>query len=258
MKAAEFNETMARTFDVPLKTIGTYTRFLKEAGLLTTGARGVNAPHMTPMDAAHVTIALLSCDAPGQAVERVKRFGSIPYSPTFDKDWPWYENIGQEGFDATFQGETLEGVLAYLFGRVSALGIARAATWFESHNFHLRINDFNVLAELVSWKLKDGKPVGEIVAPFKGDPWDNSEYPKITGQIQNTREILGLKFFEIGAALYNHAGPDGRYRGSDSDGNPLDPEHRWNRDLPLTERKRRLVEIEKHIAAREAKMGAKE
>lgn len=192
---------MASAFDVPHKTMVTYTRFLKEAGLLTTGARGVNAPHMKALDAARVTIALLASDAPGQAVERVKRFGSIPYSPTFEKSWPWYENIGQERFEAIFQGETLEEVLAFMFGRVGALGVDGAASWFYENAFHLRINDFNVLAELVSWKTEDGNPIGEIVAPFRGDPWDNSEHPKITGHIRTTRETLGLQFFEIGFQL---------------------------------------------------------
>jgi len=47
-----------------------------------------------------------------------------------------------------------------------------------------------------------------------------------------------------------------RYRGCDLDGNPLDPNHPWNRDLPPLERAKRLVEIEEYIAALEAKEGA--
>jgi len=191
---------MARAFGVPHKTMITYTRFLKEAGLLTTGARGVNAPHMTALDASRVTIALLASDAPGQAVERVKRFGSIPYNPTFEKSWPWYENIGQKDFEAIFEGETLEEVLAFMFGRVGALGIEGASKWFHENDFHLRINDFNILAELVSWKTVDGKPVGEIVVPFRGDPMDPNQ-SKITGNIRTTRECISLKFAEIGIQL---------------------------------------------------------
>jgi hypothetical protein len=221
MKSSSFIDAMAHVFNVPHKTMVTYTRFLKEAGLLTTGARGVNAPHMTPMDAARVTIAVLACDAPGQAVERVKRFGAIPYSPTFEKVWPWYENIGQEGFNEIFEGETLEEVLAFLYGRVEVLGIDDATTWFFQHNFSLRINDFNVLAELVSWKIENGKPVGEIVAPFRGDPMSN-EHSKITGHVRTTREAVGLKFLEIGFQLADGVN---RYPGFDSEGYPI-----WGRD----------------------------
>jgi hypothetical protein len=206
MKSAAFIDAMAHAFDVPHKTMVTYTRFLKEAGLLTSGARGVNAPDMTPLDAARVTIALLATDTPGQAVERVKRFGPIPYSPSFQKSWPWYKNIGPDKFAATFEGETLEEILAFLFGRVETLGMSEAASWFFKFNFSLRINDFNVLAELVSWDTVDGKPVGEIVVPFRGDPYDNESFPKITGHISTTRETTMLSVLDIGFQLSRYAG----------------------------------------------------
>lgn len=208
MKSAAFIDAMAHAFDVPHKTMVTYTRFLKEAGLLTTGARGVNAPDMTPLDAARVTIALLATDTPGQAVERVKRFGPIPYSPSFTESWPWYSNIGPEKFSATFEGETLEEVLAFLFGRVETLGVSEAASWFYKFTFSLRINDFEVLAELVSWDTVDGKPVGEIVAPFRGNPDDHENHPKITGHIRTTRETICSHFLEIGCQLSSHAEGD--------------------------------------------------
>lgn len=201
MKSAEFINLMAQAFDVPHRTMVTYTRFLKEAGLLTTGARGVNAPHMTPLDAARVTVALLACDSPGQAVDRVKRFGVIPYSSTFSKNWPHYRNIGRATFDALFEGETLEEVLSFLFGRVDALGLEDSAKWFLDHNFSLRVNDFEVLAELTSWEMKDGKPFKEIVVPFRGDPRNNTEHSKITGHIRTTREMLGMEFWNIGFYL---------------------------------------------------------
>lgn len=213
---------MAHVFNVPHKTMVTYDRFLKEGGLLTTGARGVNAPNMTPMDAARVTIALLSTDSPGQAVERVKRFGSLPYSPDFSKIWPWYENIGEVAFRQTFEGETLEEVLAFLFHRVEALGVQDAAVWFDQNNFSLRITDFYVLAELVSWKMQDGKPVGEIVVPFRGDPMAPPKSERITGQIRTTRETVAMQFFEVGFQLSSHANP---YPGFDSNGRPI-----WGRE----------------------------
>ncbi len=221
MKSAAFIDAMAHVFNVPHKTMITYTRFLKEAGLLTTGARGVNAPHMTSLDAARVTIALLSSDSPGQAAERVKRFGAIPFCPSFEKSWPWYQNIGLDGFKAIFEGETLEEVLAFLFDRVEALGVEGAAIWFSEHVFHLRINDFKVLAELVRWKTENKKPVGEIVVPFRGDPFDNARHSTIKGHISTTREILSLKFFEVGFQLSSL----NKSPGFDSKGYPI-----WGRD----------------------------
>lgn len=222
MKSASFINAMAHVFNVPHKTMVTYDRFLKEGGLLTTGARGVNAPHMTPLDAARVAIALLSTDAPGQAVERVKRFGALPYSPDFTKVWPWYENIGQAEFDRTFEGQTLEEVVAFLFGRVEALGVELAAMWFAENNFSLRISDFDVLAELVRWKMDGDKPVGEIVVPFRGDPMDAPRSERIKGHIRTTRETMAPQFFEVGFQLSSYAN---RYPGFDSKGFPI-----WGRD----------------------------
>lgn len=45
--------------------------------MLTTGARGVNAPHMTTLDAARVTIAVLAGSIPTTAVEEVRYWGEL-------------------------------------------------------------------------------------------------------------------------------------------------------------------------------------
>ena len=221
MKSAAFIDAMAHVLGVPHKTMVTYTRFLKEAGLLTTGARGVNAPHMTPMDAARVTIALLTCDTPSQAVDRVRRFGQIPYTPDFTKTWIWYENLGQSAFEQTFEGNTFEEVLAFMFGRVGELGVEGAAAWFQQHTYSVRVNDFFVLAELVAWRVEGEQPVGEVVVPFKGDPM-SKDFPKITGVIRTTREMADLPFFEVGFQLAEGVN---KYPGFDSKGYPI-----WGRD----------------------------
>lgn len=80
MKQNQFNTVVAECYRVEEKTLTVFFRALKEAKLLTSGARGVNAPHMLPIDAARVTMALLSTDMPSKAVERVNRFASIPFS----------------------------------------------------------------------------------------------------------------------------------------------------------------------------------
>ena len=168
MKAAAFNDAISYVFTTPLKTVTTYARFLKEAGLLTTGARGRNAPDMSPLDAARMTIALLTTTSPSQCVERVKRFGAIPFSPTFKKTYRDYETISRERFEELFEGDTLEDVLAYLFSIPQRLDVEEACKYFDDNVFHLRISDFDVLAELFQWKMEDSEIVGELVVPFKG------------------------------------------------------------------------------------------
>lgn len=56
------------------KTAAIFVRELLNAGFLTAGARGVNAPHMTHMDAARLIIAALATDRPSRAVEQLERF----------------------------------------------------------------------------------------------------------------------------------------------------------------------------------------
>ncbi|MEY8827666.1 hypothetical protein AB9K34_04485 [Sedimentitalea sp. XS_ASV28] len=212
MKSTAFIEAMAFELSVPQKTMVTYTRFLKEAGLLTTGARGVNAPHMTPLDAARVTIALLVSDTPGQAVERVKRFGGIRYSPAFRKTIRGYKTIQPSEFEELFEGETLEEVLTFLYAMPEKMGVDAALEWNHHNVYHLRAHPFDVLVELFSDVWEDGEIVGERVIPFKGKKYQENtpkgEFPKpvsewtfIKGGIRVERMITGMSFLSIGMLL---------------------------------------------------------
>ncbi|QDL90472.1 hypothetical protein FDP22_00880 [Paroceanicella profunda] len=81
MKSGPFIKLVADTYCVEEKTAKTVARFLKEAGMLTSGARGVNAPDMTARDLGRMTIALLGSDRPGRAVETVTAFGGLTPDP---------------------------------------------------------------------------------------------------------------------------------------------------------------------------------
>lgn len=212
MRAAAFNRLIADEFTVPLKTVTTYTRLLKEAGLLTTGARGVNAPHMTALDAARITIALLTTDSPSEAVERVRRFGEIKYTPTFRKRIRGYETIQPEEFHANFEGETLEEVLTYLYAMPAKLGIEQTIQSRAGSVFHLRAQPFDVLVELFSDVREDDEIVGERVVPFRGRrfvegtpegelPRPLPEWTPIKGGIRVERMITGMSFLQVGIGL---------------------------------------------------------
>ena len=209
MKSAAFNEAVATIFTQPLKTVTVYARFLKEAGLMTTGGRGRSAPEMTPLDGARMIIALLTTCGPSQCVDRVKRFGKIPFSPSFRKVYRGYETMPHERFEELFEGETLEEVLAYLISLPAKQGINVASRYFFGNGFHLRINDFDVLAELFQDKREDGEIVGELVVPFKGkimmqgsDGFAHvAEHEPILGGIRTERLCIAMQIFELGCAL---------------------------------------------------------
>jgi hypothetical protein len=74
MKHKAFTNIIAHSCRVPGKTVVLFARNLKEAGLLTTGARGVNAPEMTVLDLTRMVIALCATDRPSDAVEMSNRY----------------------------------------------------------------------------------------------------------------------------------------------------------------------------------------
>ena len=118
MKSGPFIKTIADAYAVDEKTVAVYARALREAGLLTTGARGVNAPNMTPQDAARLTIAILSTDKPSQAVDRLRRFGPMVYSATRSK-------LPETTLLSIQEGYTFEQTLTTLFSdRLAWAGLA--------------------------------------------------------------------------------------------------------------------------------------
>lgn len=209
MQSGPFIKLIAHTFGLEDKTVAVFARALREAGLLTTGARGVNAPHMTPLDAARMTLAVLTTDSPSECVERVRRFGSVKYSPDFRKSFRGYETIQPEKFHQIFGGTTLEEVLAYVFSLPASLGMEKACEWHELNVFHLRISDFEVLAELYRWKMDGHEIVGEEVVPFKGQVWERhgegvrpvEGFTVIKGGIRTERSIVAIDFLAIGIGL---------------------------------------------------------
>jgi len=85
MKQAQFISLVSEILGIESKTIKVIVRNLREAGLFTTGARGVNAPDITALDAARVVIAAVASSSPGKAVKDVRCFG--PMKPDVREDW---------------------------------------------------------------------------------------------------------------------------------------------------------------------------
>ena len=77
VKSGGFITGVAAILKLPEPTITGAFRVLRESGLMTSGARGVNAPDMTDLDAARITIALLVNERPAYAESGVRDFGSL-------------------------------------------------------------------------------------------------------------------------------------------------------------------------------------
>jgi hypothetical protein len=79
MKASGLRDCLADAMQVDPSKVWVTMRNLRENDLLTTGARGMHAPHMTYRDAARVLIAHILNPNPGRDAPRlVRRFGALP------------------------------------------------------------------------------------------------------------------------------------------------------------------------------------
>ncbi|MDD8022785.1 MAG: hypothetical protein PHX82_06720 [Paracoccaceae bacterium] len=77
MKLVSFIPLMVRMLGVEEKTLRMYLKYLRDAGMFSTGARGVNAPDITALDAARVIVAVLASPSPSRAVKDVEFFGAL-------------------------------------------------------------------------------------------------------------------------------------------------------------------------------------
>lgn len=210
MKQGPFLQTIASALTQPFGSVKLYARELREAGLLTTGARGVNAPHMTPLDAARLVLAILATDKPSECVERVRRFGPIPYCPNSRSNCTWRETIQPDEFHQIFVGETVEEVLAGMFGAFERLSMNAACRWFLDNVFHLDVYDFEVRVELISQVHESGKIMAERIVPFQGKRMIQADdgqfrpvegFSFITGGVRTRRSMTAGGFQQIGIAL---------------------------------------------------------
>lgn len=77
VKSGGFIVGMASALGLPEATVSGAFRVLRESGLMTSGARGVNAPDMTDLDAARMLIAMLVNERPAYAESAVRDFGQL-------------------------------------------------------------------------------------------------------------------------------------------------------------------------------------
>lgn len=77
VKSGGFISGVAAALGLPEPTAAGAFRVLRESGLMTSGARGVNAPDMTDLDAARMLIAMLVSERPAYAELSVRDFGQL-------------------------------------------------------------------------------------------------------------------------------------------------------------------------------------
>ena len=86
MRIGPFTNLISETFGVPKKTTTVVARALREADLLTSGARGVNAPDMSATDAARLSLALLTGEPPSTVVEELQFIRTLQCTDAVPED----------------------------------------------------------------------------------------------------------------------------------------------------------------------------
>ena len=88
MKPGQLVEFIATVMATPTGVCQYFARTLRDEGLLTTGARGRNAPDATDLDASRLTIAILATGAATNAPLALKTFSETTIDQRFIKEEP--------------------------------------------------------------------------------------------------------------------------------------------------------------------------
>lgn len=135
MRPNAFTSKVQECYRTEGTTVPQAIRLLKAAGLMSTGARGVNAPDMTPRDAARITIALLATDKVVNVVEATKKFCALTVNRSYS------EGRVPSFAENTEWAETLEDVLTEYFSLKGPL-IAELRSLEVRHNEEQAVMEF--------------------------------------------------------------------------------------------------------------------
>ena len=86
-----FITLLAETYGLPEGSVKVTARVLREGGWLTTGPRGINAPDMQPIDAARLTLALMTGQPPGKVLADLEILHGLQADNAVTSDGLWSE-----------------------------------------------------------------------------------------------------------------------------------------------------------------------
>jgi hypothetical protein len=224
MQSGPFITFIADNLSADSATVAVFARELRKARLLTTGARGVNAPHMRPLDATRLLIALMATDRPSEAVASVERWGAMGVSPD-----------GTEGdlpADLFASDPTLEQVLVRLIA-VDPDPDLWPKKWPA---FQVSRNEKTAFLE---WGLNE--PPRAVFRDTRND-----EDRKEMRGIRRMCLVAPVVLTRIAAGMWAD-----RFQGYDTNGHPLDLGHPWNSEGTAEERKNRIAAIHEYVRARD-------
>ena len=229
MQPGPFNTFLAQACEVDEKTVTVFARELKEAGLMTSGGRGRYAPHMRPLDAARVLIALMATDRPSEAVSCVERWRAM--CPRQAND-----SIGELP-ELVLGQPTLEQSLVRILAVDPNPGLWPLQNWPA---FHVARNEKTAM---LSWGLNDSMRLTfrDLVA---------------NTSLEARRDMAGIRrICLVAPAVIQKIAVEmwaDRFTGSDDKGYPLSLRHPWNDEGTYDERQTRYQAIYDYVRTRDS------
>ena len=107
MHLGQVATAFSELFTLPLTKVQSTCRFLRQAGFIRSGARGVNAPHLEDLEIARILIALMASESPSDSVVRCRYFSALPVDPI--------ESRFSKAQTEKHENQTAETVLAKVF-----------------------------------------------------------------------------------------------------------------------------------------------
>lgn len=194
MYIGQIAKSFSELFTLPLAKVQSTCRFLREAGFIRSGARGVNAPHLVDLEIARILIALMVSESPSDAVVRCKYFAALPVDPVMSKLSPT-QAIEHESY-------TVETVIASAMKRVREGEFDKAP---EGFSFHKGVNlEINISMGTV--KLENLTNGARLFFSTEPDPRDHGlvakhleTLPPFFSVMNRTTSITGGPFDVIAA-----------------------------------------------------------
>jgi len=195
---------------LPEETVFSHDRNLVAAGLRTTGARGVNAPDMTPLDAARLLVAVLGSVRVKDSALTVWGFEETKYLPPRESDLLLLQSIitkGDKDALKLFSDETIAALPAdHSFTQALEALITRASDPLENlDDFRERLAGMKISCEAPSMQGEIAR-TGDISSAKYFYPLPNGEprtYSHMYG-ITQARTTRGRAIEVLGAAFRNN------------------------------------------------------
>ncbi|AXC48977.1 hypothetical protein DRW48_04040 [Paracoccus suum] len=86
MRLGPFISLLAATYGLPERSVALVARAMREAGWLSSGARGVNAPDMSPTDMGRLSVALLTGEPPSKVVAEFEFIRALQTKVPYPED----------------------------------------------------------------------------------------------------------------------------------------------------------------------------